>query len=122
MKHRTGTVELTGDELVIRIAGTRNVEGREEPWTREFRVPLEEASIERGSWGQLTVYRGEEAVQLLEGCGRRDVSAFENQLADAQDAIRRRGPLGAVAACARCGAPGQAQGRPCAYCAVTVGA
>src|SRR5215471_2179092 len=116
VRHTRGDVVVEGDDVVVRLSGTRRAGllGPREAWGTEYRVPLAlaRATIE-GT--QFVIRRGDEAVQLVYGCDPAEMEAFVRWL----EAYRLRGSM-PVAACGHCGAPGQRAGQPCSYCGVAV--
>jgi hypothetical protein len=121
--HRLGTVSIEGGEVVIRMAGTKGGLFRsEEPWSREMRIPVGQATAEADG-PYLTLYRSGRAIQAVSGCPPREAEAFLDALDDAKliSAVPASptGPVPTHSQCAHCGAQAQLIGQPCRYCGST---
>jgi hypothetical protein len=114
--HLTGTVEIVGDQVVVRMSGTRGLPRR--PRLREIRLPVRWATARasRNTWHpgapDLDLQFDGRPVQTVLRCPPDEVRAF---LEDLERARSQK-----YAECGRCGAPAQPVGAPCHYCGETV--
>lgn len=118
VKHRMGTVAIEGDQVVVRLSGTRKegMFGPTVPWSDEHRVPLALARATVAG-NELVVRHGQRAVQSVRG-DPDEIAAWAEALEEAKRALAAETIEAtlAKATCSHCGAPGQTVRRACSYC------